>query len=81
MSVLGDVLLGQKKHADAEPLLLAGYRGMKARGVGADANTRFRLVEAAQRLIRLYEATANDSEAAAWRKDLEALQAANGGGR
>src|SRR5262249_21360682 len=28
---LGAALLGQKKYADAEPLLLAGYEGMKQR--------------------------------------------------
>ena len=30
-SMLGGALLGQKKYADAEPLLLAGYDGMKQR--------------------------------------------------
>jgi hypothetical protein len=30
-SLLGGALLGQKKYADAEPLLLAGYEGMKQR--------------------------------------------------
>ena len=30
-SMLGGALLGQKKYADAEPLLKAGYEGMKAR--------------------------------------------------
>jgi tRNA A-37 threonylcarbamoyl transferase component Bud32 len=31
-SMLGGALLGQKKYAEAEPLLLAGYEGMKQRG-------------------------------------------------
>ena len=30
-SMLAAALLGQKKYADAEPLLLAGYAGMKHR--------------------------------------------------
>ena len=30
-SMLGEALLDQKKFADAEPLLLAGYEGMKQR--------------------------------------------------
>ena len=30
-SMLGEALLGQKRYAEAEPLLLAGYRGMKER--------------------------------------------------
>ena len=28
-SLLGESLLGQKKYAEAEPLLLSGYEGMK----------------------------------------------------
>jgi eukaryotic-like serine/threonine-protein kinase len=31
-SLLGGAILGQKSYADAEPLLLAGYEGMKRRG-------------------------------------------------
>ena len=30
-SLLGRALLGQKKHAEAEPLLLQGYEGVKQR--------------------------------------------------
>ena len=30
-SLLGGALLGQKKFAEAEPLLLAGYEGLKLR--------------------------------------------------
>ncbi len=30
-SLLGDSLLGQKKYAEAEPLIVSGYEGMKAR--------------------------------------------------
>ena len=30
-SLLGDSLLGQKEHAEAEPLILAGYEGTRAR--------------------------------------------------
>ncbi len=30
-SMLGGLLLGQKKYEEAEPLLLAGYEGMKER--------------------------------------------------
>ena len=30
-SLLGGSLLGQKKYAEAEPLLLSGYEGMKQR--------------------------------------------------
>jgi len=30
-SLLGGALLGQKKYADAEPLLRVGYKGLKSR--------------------------------------------------
>ena len=30
-SLLGESLIGQKKYADAEPLVLSGYEGLRAR--------------------------------------------------
>ena len=50
--MLGGALLGQKKYADAEPLLLAGYEGMRARQVRILAPARTRLGEAAHGLPR-----------------------------
>jgi len=40
-SMLGGALLGQKNYADAEPLLLAGYEGMKQqeKTIPTQANT------------------------------------------
>jgi serine/threonine protein kinase/tetratricopeptide (TPR) repeat protein len=76
-SMLGAVLLGQKKLAEAEPLLLAGYRGMKKReGSILQAVKVLRISEALERLVQLYEATGNATEAAAWRSKLEAARAA-----
>ncbi len=60
--LLGGSLLGQKKYAEAEPLLLKGYEGMKARfdqKPVADADRlalQQRLPEALDRLIALYTA-------------------------
>ena len=74
-SMLGGVLLGQKKLPEAEPLLLEGYRRMKE----PEANPpqgQSRIPEALERLVRLYEAKGNQPEAAAWRSKLEAAQAA-----
>ena len=31
MSLLGEALMGEKQHAEAAPLLLKGYEGLKAR--------------------------------------------------
>jgi hypothetical protein len=74
-AMLGGALLGQKKYADAEPLL-AGYQGMKLRQQTIPAAGLVRLTEAVERLVQLYEATGKKDEAARWRKEREALQAA-----
>jgi hypothetical protein len=75
-SALGAVLMGQKKYADAEPLLVAGYEGMKQREATLPPQARVRLTEALERLVQLYEGAAKPVEAARWRKELEARKAA-----
>jgi len=77
-SMLGEALLGQKKHADAEPLLLEGYEGMKQREAKIPPQASIRLIEAVERLVRLYEATGQKGKVALWRKKLE--EAKNQGG-
>ena len=67
LSLLGGSLLGQKKYADAEPLLLKGYEGMKAREKAIPPQGATRLPEAARRLVELYEATGDPEKAAKWR--------------
>ena len=71
-SMLGGALLGQKKYAEAEPLLLAGYEGMKQREAKIPPPGKVRLTEALERLVQLYEALEKKDEAAKWRKELEA---------
>ncbi len=66
-SQLGGALLGQKNYADAEPLLLAGYEGMKEREKTLPPLGKIRLPEALDRLVQLYEATGKKDEAAKWR--------------
>jgi eukaryotic-like serine/threonine-protein kinase len=70
-SMLGGALLGQKNHADAGPLLLQGYEGMKERMGKIPAAGRIRLSQAAARLVTLYEETGNTDEAARWRKEVD----------
>jgi serine/threonine protein kinase/tetratricopeptide (TPR) repeat protein len=77
-SILGGALLRQKKYADAEPLLVQGYEGMKARAKSIPPKHKGLLAEAADRLVKLYEATGRMDAAARWRKELEALNAAAG---
>jgi hypothetical protein len=67
---LGGALLGQQKYAEAEPLLLQGYEGMKQREATIPTQGKQRLPEAAERLVALYEATGRADEARAWRAKL-----------
>jgi tRNA A-37 threonylcarbamoyl transferase component Bud32 len=73
-SMLGGSLVGQKKYAQAEPLLLKGYEGLKTKAKETPPNGSTRLTEAAERLVRLYEALGKPVEAARWKKELEKLR-------
>ena len=75
-SLLGGSLLGQKKYVDAEPLLLAGYEGMKEREAKIPPLAKDRLTDALQRLVQLYEATGQKDKAEQWRKKVEEAKAA-----
>ncbi|MFO0953208.1 MAG: serine/threonine-protein kinase [Isosphaeraceae bacterium] len=68
-SLLGGALLGQKKYAEAEPLLLAGYEGMKAREKTIPPQAATRIPEALDRLIELYRATDRPKEAKKWQAE------------
>jgi serine/threonine protein kinase len=70
MSLLGGALLGQKKYADAEPLLLNGYEGVKQREATLPAPFRHRLTETGERVIRYYEETNQPEKAREWRRKL-----------
>lgn len=65
-SMLGGALLGQKKYADAEPLLLKGYEGMNAREKTIPPQGSTRLAEALDRLIQLYTETNKPDEVKKW---------------
>jgi hypothetical protein len=75
-SLLGACLLGQKKYAEAEPLLLAGYEGMMKREKTIPPQGKVRIQEAIERLVQLYDALEKKDEAVKWRKELEASKAA-----
>ena len=69
--LLGTVLLGQKRYSDAEPLLVTGYEGMKAReNLMADPD-KFRLLDALDRLIDMATATSNADQVNKWRTERE----------
>ena len=77
---LGSALLGQRRFAEAEPLLVAGAEGLLQRVETMPASARFRVREAVARMVDLYvqwgeaEATPQRVELAAkWRERLGAL--------
>jgi serine/threonine protein kinase/tetratricopeptide (TPR) repeat protein len=74
-SLLGEALAGQQKYADAEPLLVQGYEGLKQREAKIDASGKVNLRLAVERLVQLYDAWGKPDEAAKWRKKLEESKA------
>jgi hypothetical protein len=72
-SLLGASLMGRKSYAEAEPLLLEGYEGLKPQpGFAEDAiplARRYR-VEALGWLVQLYDEWGKPNDAAKWRQEL-----------
>jgi tetratricopeptide (TPR) repeat protein len=64
MVLLGAALAGQKKYAEAEPFLIGGYEGLKAREGRIPAPARGRLRAAAARIVPFYEAWGRPDKAA-----------------
>ena len=68
-SLLGGALLGQKKYADAEPLLLKGYKGLRQREKTIPPQGLVRLPEALDRLVEQYTATDKPDDVKKWRAE------------
>lgn len=71
-SLLGGSLMGQEKYAEAEPLLLAGYEGMKGREAKIPPQSKKYLSEALERVVQLYDGWGKKDQADEWRKKLDA---------
>jgi hypothetical protein len=70
-SLLGVALVGQQKYAEAEPLLISGYEGLKAREPQIPPPLGpHRVAEAGERIVRLYEAWGRPKLADEWRTKL-----------
>ena len=67
-SLLGASLAGEKKYAEAEPLLLGGYQGMQARKERMAFADHYHLDRAQEWLVELYQAWGKPAKAAEWRK-------------
>jgi len=68
-SLLGASLAGQKKYAEAEPLLLEGYQGMVARRDRMAVPDLYHLNLARKWIVQLYEVRGKPEKAAEWRKN------------
>jgi eukaryotic-like serine/threonine-protein kinase len=78
MSLLGASLAGQKKYADAEPLLLQGCQGLQQRQASMSPylNATRRVTESLARLVQLYDACGKTVEAAEWKQKLAEFEQA-----
>jgi serine/threonine protein kinase len=65
-SLLGASLAGQKKYAEAEPLLLEGYQGMLARKDRIDVPNWYHLDRARAWIVKLYQAWGKPARADAF---------------
>ena len=72
-SALGENLMARRKYAEAEPLLISGYNGLRDREAAIPVANKPRLEKAAKRLVRLYEETSRPDKAAEWKKKVGAL--------
>lgn len=69
-SLLGGVLLNQKRYTESGALLQSGYEGLNARAALLAQQDRFRLRDAIKRLAQFNVATGNTGQAAHWRQKL-----------
>ena len=77
---LGATLMGKRNFAEAEPLLVSGYEGMRQRESGI--RDRYHVLEESiQNLVQLFEATSRFDKAAEWRTKLTVVQAAGPKGK
>jgi hypothetical protein len=73
-SLLGASLAGQKKAAEAETLLLAGYAGMSQRKSSIDVPERVRLTQAGDRIVLFYKEEGKEDKVAEWNNKLATNQ-------
>jgi len=73
-SLLGAILLSQKRYEEAGPLLISGFEGMKQREDRIPLADKPRVKETARRLVELYTATGKPSKSEEWQKELDDLR-------
>ena len=75
-SLLRASRLGQKNYAEAEPLLLSGYEGLKQREDKIPPQGKIRLTKALERFVQLYDTWDQKDKADEWRKKLPVAKSA-----
>jgi hypothetical protein len=75
--MLGASLGGQRKYAEAEPLLLSGYGGMILKESTISPAERSNIAEAGDRIVKLYQNWDKPDVAAEWLQKLQQTGAAN----
>jgi tetratricopeptide (TPR) repeat protein len=70
MSLLGAALMGQGRYAESERLAVAGYEGLTARAGRVPVPERYVLREAAEEMVRLYDAWGRFETATEWKAKL-----------
>ena len=71
MSLLGGSLLGERKFADGEALVISGYQGLKVNEAKIPAESKYRVTAAAVRVLQLYEAWQKPDKAREWKRELK----------
>ncbi len=71
-SMLGASLVAQSKFAEAEPLLVAGYKGLIQRKATIPWESQSVLEQAGERVVQLYNDWGKPEKAATWRDELQA---------
>jgi tetratricopeptide (TPR) repeat protein len=74
-SLLGASLAGQEKYAEAEPLSVSGYEGMLQREATIPAASRFKLRQAGEWIIQMYQHWGKPEKAAMWKQKLQPAKA------
>jgi tetratricopeptide (TPR) repeat protein len=69
-SLIGAALIGEKKYAEAEPLVLSGYNGLKKQESSLRDYALPFVKEDGERVVSLYQAWGRPGEAAEWRRKL-----------
>ena len=78
-SLLGVSLAGQKKYAEAEPLLREGYEHLKPHQASLSADARAYLPKIIEKLVELCEATDRPADADQWKQELATFKRAKKG--